>query len=219
MKRVFFTLFAIFIVANVMAQAPQSVSYQAIVRNSAGGLVQEQEIEIELNILQGSISGNSVYTESHTVTSNVSGLITLAIGTGSSSDDFGLIDWPSGPMFLNFRIKEYGIDNTNQFLSVPYAIYAARAGSLHWSNLTGIPWWIADGDDVRTEDEIMAIAYHFGFVPRKEIDALEERIKVLEKLLNVTPPAKKSRSEERKAKAAWKRIKKQSKLNQTRREK
>ncbi|HMK06576.1 MAG TPA: hypothetical protein VK476_03535, partial [Flavobacterium sp.] len=43
------------------AQAPQLMSYQAVVRNASGVLVANANVGVRISILQGSTSGTAVY--------------------------------------------------------------------------------------------------------------------------------------------------------------
>ena len=46
----------------VSAQAPEKMSYQAVVRNATGQLIQNQNVGIKASILQNSGTGTVVYS-------------------------------------------------------------------------------------------------------------------------------------------------------------
>ena len=73
MKKILLSSFAIFIFAFIYAQSPNSFNYQAVVRNTSGELVANQLIGIQIDIIQGSSSGSSVYSETQEETSNAYG--------------------------------------------------------------------------------------------------------------------------------------------------
>jgi hypothetical protein len=79
MKRIYTILVAVLITASVFAQAPQEMSYQAVVRNASNQLVTSTQVGIEINIYQGSVTGTLVYTETQTPTTNANGLLTIEI--------------------------------------------------------------------------------------------------------------------------------------------
>jgi len=113
----------------LLAQSPNIFNYQSVVRNSGGKLVTKQEIGIQIEILQGSSSGSSVYTETHSKTSNAYGQLDLKIGGGTTTDDFSTIDWNNGPYFIQVKMDitggtTYELIGTSQILSVPYALHA-----------------------------------------------------------------------------------------------
>jgi len=61
-------------------------------------------------------------------------LVSIAIGSGFSSDDFSAIDWSAGPYFVKTAIdpiggSRYTITGTSQIMSVPFAMYAKTSGS------------------------------------------------------------------------------------------
>ena len=121
---------------SVFSQAPEHFTYQAVVRNASNSLVTNAQVGVRVNILHGSAMGNVVYSESHVTTSNANGLITVNIGGGSvQHGSFADIDWENGPYFLETDIdpnggNDYTIKTTQQLLSVPYALYASKAGNV-----------------------------------------------------------------------------------------
>ena len=83
---------------SLLAQAPESMNYQAVIRNGSGDLVASQQVGIRIKILQGSASGSSVYEETYSPTTNAYGLVNLQLGTGTvQSGTFSSIDWGNGP--------------------------------------------------------------------------------------------------------------------------
>ncbi|WPO90943.1 beta strand repeat-containing protein [Chryseobacterium sp. HR92] len=118
-----------------LSQAPEKMSYQAVMRNGSGQLLINQAIAVRVSILQGSPAGAAVYSERLTGNTNANGLISLEIGTGTVlTGIFATIDWPTGSYYLKTETDpaggtSYTIVGTSQLLSVPYAMYAKSAGS------------------------------------------------------------------------------------------
>ena len=114
---------------------PQLMSYQAVVRNGSNQLLSNAPAGVRVSILQGSASGTAVYSETHTVTTNAQGLANLSIGGGTAqSGTFAGINWGTGPYFLKTETDptggtNYSITATSQLMSVPYALYAEKAGN------------------------------------------------------------------------------------------
>ena len=113
-------------------QAPDAMSYQAVIRDASNELVSNQSVGMQISILQGSASGTVVYTETQTPTTNANGLLSIAIGEGSTNYDFSSIDWANGPYFVKTETdpnggSDYSIIGTTQLLSVPYAMHAKIA--------------------------------------------------------------------------------------------
>lgn len=136
MKKVFILSAAVIFTATVVAQSPEKMSYQAVIKDAANKLVVNQTIGIQISILQGSVTGIPVYIEQHAQITNSNGLLSLEIGTGTVvTGEFTLIDWASGPYFLKTETDlaggtDYAVTGISQFLSVPYALHAKTAETL-----------------------------------------------------------------------------------------
>jgi uncharacterized protein (TIGR02145 family) len=134
------SLFAgILLQLQVQAQAPEKMSYQAVIRDNNDQLVTNNNIGMQISIIQGSPAGTPVYIERHFPTTNENGLVTVEIGSGTVvTGSFTAIDWANGTFFfktetdLNGGIS-YTISGTSQILSVPYALHAKEA-----EKITGI---------------------------------------------------------------------------------
>jgi len=115
------------------AQAPEKMSYQAVVRDASNNLVNSTSVGMQISILQGSSNGTPVYVETHTPTSNTNGLVSIEIGTGTLiSGDFSSIDWGDDTYFIQSETDpdggtNYTITGTSQLLSVPYALHSKYA--------------------------------------------------------------------------------------------
>ena len=130
-----FILFVVAIVATVTAwaQVPQTLTYQAVVRDGNGRLVCNSNVGVRISILQGSESGVAVYSDQQTVRTNANGLFTLLIGAAENS--ISGIDWAAGPYFLKSEIDHTGGSNytlatVQQMFSVPYALRAHTVDSI-----------------------------------------------------------------------------------------
>jgi formylglycine-generating enzyme required for sulfatase activity len=132
-KKLSFIIASMLFALCVQAQAPQKFSYQTVVRNASNLLLVGQTVSIKISILQDSANGSVVYAETHVPQTNANGLATLEIGGGTLlSGNFANINWANGPFFVKTETdpnggNNYTITNTSQLLSVPYALYAAKA--------------------------------------------------------------------------------------------
>jgi uncharacterized protein (TIGR02145 family) len=114
-------------------QAPQSFSYQAVVRGTNNTLVTNKTVGMKISLLQGSNYSWLAYAETHVPTTNENGLVSIAIGGGTKvSGNFATIDWSKGPYFVKSEIdptggSNYSLTTVSQLLSVPYALYAANS--------------------------------------------------------------------------------------------
>jgi hypothetical protein len=128
----FFTLLIILAVHFAYAQAPQSIPYQAVVRNTDGTVMSNTALTMTFKIHDGSATGTVVYEESHNISSNAQGLVALNVGGGTPiTGTFSNINWGNGAKFLHVLMNAGNgvVDlGTQQMMSVPYALYAEKSG-------------------------------------------------------------------------------------------
>jgi uncharacterized protein (TIGR02145 family) len=133
MKKLLIYAFLLLMAAYVSGQAPGRIGYQAVIRDTSGTLLMDTKVFIEIQILQGSMSGTVVYEETQKWRTNANGLVSFEIGAGTViTGIIGTIDWSDGPYFIQTVI--YPTDDisntitaTSQIVSVPYALYADHA--------------------------------------------------------------------------------------------
>ncbi len=109
MKKVFaFFIFLSFSLVT-LGQAPDMMSYQAVIRNNNGTLLVQSNVGVKITILKGSIVGTTVYAEVHNEQTNVHGVITLDLGDGTPvTGTFSSINWEDGPYYLKTQFDPNG---------------------------------------------------------------------------------------------------------------
>ena len=110
MKKLLLTL-SIFatLTTTFFAQAPESISYQAVIRDANNNLLTNSPVGMQISIIQSSINGIPVYVETQSPSTNVNGLVSLEIGMGTViSGDFATIDWAMGPYFIKTETDPAG---------------------------------------------------------------------------------------------------------------
>ena len=128
MKKLILLLANILILLSfTFAQAPPFINYQAVIRNNQGEILSDQQIDLKVSVIQGEVTGDLVFTETHSITTSPSGIVSIAIGS-VNTEDFQSINWSTSPYFLSVEVNET-ILGTTQILSVPYAFYANSAGN------------------------------------------------------------------------------------------
>ena len=142
MKKIFTILTSLFLgVAFLLpqqaqAQVPEGISYQAILRDLNGNVIQSRLVGMQISVLQGSPTGTAVYVETQAPTTNSNGLISIEIGNGLvQSGSLSSIDWANGPYFIKTETdpnggSNYSLFGSSQFLSAPYALHAKTAQTL-----------------------------------------------------------------------------------------
>ena len=159
MRKLFVT-FTLAILAMVsFSQIPQTMSYQGVVRDADNKLVADKQVTVSVQILQGTDDGTAVYSESHEVTTNANGLMTFELGS-KDAENFSKIDWSNAPYFVKTVAEFDGkqIQGVTPLLAVPYALYAAKAGSAD-----------VDLSNYATKGEIPSTE---GFATKEDLNAL-----------------------------------------------
>ena len=127
------------------SQAPNSFKYQSMIRKADGTVLANQTISVKISILKGSTSGEETYSEVHSITSNVFGIININIGEGSNINGLiSSIDWSSESYFVKIEMDEtggtnYSLTSVSQLLSVPYALNANTVNFIEWSKVQNKP--------------------------------------------------------------------------------
>jgi hypothetical protein len=123
---------------------PDGILFQAVARDANGNAAVARAVYVKINILKGSATGTSVYSESFQVTSSDEGIFTIVIGKGtriSGASSLTSVDWSSGIFFMNIQLavaptlpdpnwtptNQYVDLGTSQFWNVPYAFVSGRS--------------------------------------------------------------------------------------------
>ena len=154
-----FLLILLLLSENIWAQAPQKMTYQAVIRNSSNALILSSPIGIKVSVLQGSANGTVTYSETQIQNTNINGLVSLEIGMGTPViGTFSNINWANGPYFIQTEVdpsggSNYSVLGVTELISVPYALYSANAqvsGFSHYIGETfngGVIYYLYKGSD------------------------------------------------------------------------
>lgn len=152
MKKLYTILAMALFSLNVFAQAPEKMSYQAVIRNSSDALVTSSPVGIKISILQGSATGTAVYEETQTASTNANGLVSIEVGNGTVvSGTFNTIDWSTGSYYIKTEVDPtggttYSISGASQLLSVPYALFSKSSGGVAGSE------WTSNGNNINNSN-------------------------------------------------------------------
>lgn len=158
MKKIFILFITSFFSIICFAQTPEKMTFQAVVRDASNTLLVNQGIGMKISILQGSSTGISLYTETHSPNSNDNGLVNVEVGSGNVvSGNFNSINWNNGPFFIKTETdpsggSSYTIIGTSQLMSVPFALHAKVAENIIspvytvglWPELGGYVFWVSN---------------------------------------------------------------------------
>ena len=141
MKKTFLkiaALFAVVVATTTSVLAQGSFAYQAVIRDSNGELVKDKEVNAKFSL--GEQGKSAVYVETQKVKSNQYGNISVMVGSGTvDSGKFTDVPWNTMNVMMKVEIDINGGTDFKpigeiQLQPVPYAFYAASAGSLTNNN-------------------------------------------------------------------------------------
>ena len=125
MKKLFTVLSTMIFSVLLLAQTPQSFSYQTVIRDNSWQILANQNIGIKISIIEDAPNGTVIYEESHNTSTSTVGLVNLAIGEGTViSGTFNTIDWGNHSYFIEVAVDVNGGTNylvmgTTRLRSVP----------------------------------------------------------------------------------------------------
>ncbi|MEL6667670.1 MAG: hypothetical protein AAFP08_01795 [Bacteroidota bacterium] len=133
MRYLLCTYFFAFWLGTSIAQAPESINYQAVFRDGAGQLITNESLNIVVAITADT-TGPSIavdYGENHQLSTNAFGQLELELGAGNNpTGELSDLDWSDTEYFLflsiDYQSDEISIGPT-QLRAVPYAFAATTA--------------------------------------------------------------------------------------------
>jgi hypothetical protein len=147
MKKIILLMLIVFcgILQKSVAQAPENINYQAIARDTAGNPLSNQALTIRLTIVKTSVSGPTIWQETHSVTTNTFGQYRLQLGLGASTGlgsapTFATINWGNAIHFLRTEINTgsgFVVMGTDPLSSVPYSLYSKKTEALPNGTVNG----------------------------------------------------------------------------------
>jgi hypothetical protein len=152
-------LFIVFIlnlaVITGLSQVPKGVNYQAIATGTTGNPISNQSIAVKIALQTSETGGTVLWEEQHTVTTNISGLFSLVIGTGTKTGGtvttFSDIVWNNQTVYLKTSVQYPGttwnVMGASKVWSVPYSILAEKANSV----VPGSKLAVVSGNDATTD--------------------------------------------------------------------
>ncbi len=130
MKRIYLsTLLIVATFTAVFSQVPSTFNYQAVVRNASGEILANKTVSFRISLLKNTETGDVVYSETHSLSTNDFGLVNLKIGGGAKlSGTFSPENWGE----VIFTKVEFDPDGgssfshlaTTKLSSVPFAFMA-----------------------------------------------------------------------------------------------
>jgi hypothetical protein len=118
---------------QLKAQTPAAFKYQTVCRDASGLILANQLLGFKLSLLQGSPNGPTVFSETHSSSSNDFGVVNLNVGQGNPvQGNIQNLDWINNNYFLKVEFDPSGQSNylfmgSSQIMAVPYALNAKHA--------------------------------------------------------------------------------------------
>jgi hypothetical protein len=128
MKGVLPFFIAVVFCASVTGQIPESLTYETVVRDTTGKVVENNQVSFIFTILKGSTSGAAVYSERQSAGTDRKGVVSVSIGNGTGKEgNFSAIQWNADIYFLKVQTdpaggNSYSEMSVTQLLNVPYEL-------------------------------------------------------------------------------------------------
>jgi len=112
------------------SQSSDKFSYQAVVRDNGGDIINNATVGVEITILKTNTEGSVVYKETFAPETNDGGAFRIEIGTGAIVEgNFQSIDWAIDDYFIQTAVDfsggtDYVVMGTSQLLSVPTTLHS-----------------------------------------------------------------------------------------------
>ncbi len=120
LRRITMFVFVFGLFSSVLGQFPEKFNYQAVLRDDAGQEMVLEDVSVKLSILKGDMDGPQVFTETHEVTTNEFGLVTLVVGSINPLSD---VNFSADSYFVEIRVNGH-LMGVSQLASVPYALHS-----------------------------------------------------------------------------------------------
>lgn len=129
-------LFFIVSFGAIAQMSPGNINYQAAIRDANGALITNTSVNFQFSVISNSSTGNIVFQETQSSTSNDFGLVNLKIGNGTPViGSISAVDWSAGPYSFKVEMDASGGTNFSLFgvsdiSSVPYSLFADKAATV-----------------------------------------------------------------------------------------
>lgn len=164
MKKITGMLLFMVVAITAAAQQPTGFSYQAVLRNSSGQVLANQNVTLRLSITS-SDGSTTYYAESHAVNTGPYGLVSLTVGEGTPlSGSLEEVPWGSNETRLKVELSTDGGSTFSSLGSqriqpVPMAVYADSANLRFTRNLV-----VVGNDPTNPDDPIFEVKNSKGEV-------------------------------------------------------
>ena len=136
MKKAFTNIILTLTIVLNSQVVPQAFNYQGIARDASGNSLSAKQLGVRITLQEK--NGNTttdVYSETHSVTTNIFGLFNIPIGRGISSlGNFSTVNFTNKNITVRTEIdpnggNNYTLNGNSELLSVPYALVAGNVGN------------------------------------------------------------------------------------------
>lgn len=132
------------------AARPASFRMQTVVTDNGYALA-EKEVSVKISVRNDIPTSKDIYTETHTVSTDRLGVVTLNVGEGSViSGNWEVVDWSRQPVFIALSVDKgagYVDAGCSQVSAVPYARFADKSGSLLLTSASGKKFTVSIDED------------------------------------------------------------------------
>lgn len=156
--------------ATVMAQVPDAMRFQTVIRDSKGQLLKNQEIGMRITLIEKGLSEGDLYAETFKTETSAEGIATVEFGRGTVLEgtrysSLESVDWTirkreMTSIWMKIEIDPTGgedytiISGESELLTAPYAMYAQQA---HYADAARYAQDVAQVGDIQMGEVMVVI--------------------------------------------------------------
>lgn len=133
------SIIAIFLSSFAFGQAQtEYINYQGVARDASNEIIANESIQIGISLRFGLPTSAVLYSENHTVTTDISGVFSLQIGTGDvTTGIYKDLEWGKLAPYASITLNGNDVGTVAMY-SVPYANSSGKATNMQLNDLTDI---------------------------------------------------------------------------------
>lgn len=145
LKNIFTMGFVLLSYISFGQQQTDYINYQGLARDASNEVIANQAIQLGISLRFGSSTAAVLYSENHTITTDISGVFSLQIGNGDvTTGIYKDLEWGKLAPYASITLNGSDV-GTVELQAVPYANSSGKAVNMELNDLTNVGGTPTDG--------------------------------------------------------------------------